>query len=445
MNRKLKKQTVWIGVITVLFSALFISAYNQATAAELSLEQAIALALQNSPEINIAGEQTIQSGFAVEEAKGIYYPQVDVFAEAGREFNDPGNTRGSTIATGEAITNNSVNTTLSINQQLFDGFKTTEEIKRRKQLVSSSEIQAIRIKEQIMMDTIEAYLSILRYQRADKASFIFLHGMDEVEKKLVLMVNAGAESPAKLKFVQARLASARQNKINILSNLASAKHDLEKIVGQQINFEAQYSFDAHRVYDNIDTHYNLAFEHNKELLVQQSDRKALEHQLASLHGGKYPTLNALVRLNQNHDVGGEIGRDRNASAMLQANFRVFDGFTGNASRNRVASQINEIDYSIDETKRDIRQRIKNLFNQYGSLSEEWNVLQQEITANDRVRSLNQIQFEIGDADILELIEGEERYFNSRVRKYDIEFDYNITIYQLMQQSGLLTESAFFGN
>lgn len=414
---------------------------TDAQAQDLTLEQALVMALEQSPEIDIASERTEQGVFSVDEANASYYPQVDLFAEAGREFNNPASSRGATIASGTGDTTTSADATLSINQFLFDGFETQEEVARRKQLIESSKIQEVRVEAQIILDTIEAYTSILRSQRELADSSHFLRVMDGIEDKIVLMVEAGAESPAKLKFVQARLASARQRNISIRSRLADARTDLEQLIGIRPEFQAQHPSGSFIVLEDLETYYLYAQKHNQEILVNQSDKKALEHQLSGLSGAYYPKVNALVELNQNHDVGGDIGRDRNASAQLQVNYRLFGGFAAKASRNRVMSQIRELDHRIDQVTRDTNQRLKLLYNQLQSLKNEWLILEQEIEANDEVRVLNQEQFELGEADILELVESEERYFNSKIRKHRIEFDFTQTIHQLKQEAGLLNKDA----
>lgn len=45
-------------------------------------------------------------------------------------------------------------------------------------------------------------------------------------------------------------------------------------------------------------------------------------------------------------------------------------------------------------------------------------------------------------DILELVESEERLFNSPIRKHQIEFDFTQTIHQLKQEVGLLRKDEF---
>ena len=414
-------------------------AAGDALVEQKSLEDVVLMALGESPDIKIALQKTDQAAFAVDEAKATYYPQIDIFAEGGREYNNPvsdGNDHSG------SHTNPSVDATLSINQFIFDGFETQEEVARRKQLTESADIQRVRTEEEIILNTVEVYAAMLQNQKAQRDAQSFLATMEDVEKKLILMVEAGAESEAKLKYVQARLSFARQNKIAIDSALSDARTELEQLIGHYPDFEAKHPSSNFIIIEELEDYYRLAQENNKDILVNVSDKKALEHQLESLYGQEYPRLNALVEFNQNHDVGGEIGRDRNASAMLQMNYRIFDGFAADASRKRVMSQIKEIDLRIEKTTRDLNKSIKALYNQLQFLKNEWLILEQEIEANDDVRRLNQKQFELGEADILELVESEERYFNSKIRQHQIEFDFTQVVNQLKQQTGRLKKEEF---
>ncbi len=406
---------------------------------DVTMERSVEMALARSPEIQIASKQTQQAGYSVDEAKAGYYPRVDVFAQTGREYNDPASFRGGTIATGTSNTNMSSTASFSVNQPVFRGFQTQEEIRRRKQLVESSEIQAVQVQEQIILSTVDAYLRVLQSQQAVADAAMFVQTMEDIFAKLVLMVEIGAESDAKLKFVNARIQNARQQKISIEAQLSDALNDLELLTGPTPPFEALHPLENFSL-GTLETYFQQAQDYNKELQINKSDRQALAHQLEAVKGQYYPTLDAVFEVRESKDVGGEIGHNNNASGMLQMNYNLFDGFARNASKNRVLSQIQEIDITIEKLTRDINQHIKLLYNQLQSLEREWYSVDQEITANDELRGLNQEQFELGEGNILELVESEERYFDSKIKKYRVEFDYTSSIFNLYQKIGVLNQT-----
>ena len=411
-------------------------------AQELSMEQAIELALLKSPEVRVAITQTEQSEYSVDEAKAIYYPQVDLFAEAGREYNDPAS--GVTAPDGgeTSLTNYSSDVNLTVNQYLFDGFQTQAEIARRKQLIESSEIQTERVEQQIIYNTIEAFTAIVENQRILDESTDLIENLENLEDKIILMVEAGGESEAKLKYVQARLSVARQNKIKTQSRLATQKINMEKLIGEQASLGFIPPSGRFQIKENIETYFELAENNNRELQVNQSDKQALEQQLRSSYGAKYPSLNMLMTLDQNDDNGGDIGRDRNASLKLQMNYRLFDGFAADSTIKRIAAQLREIQNQIDKVRRDIRTDIKTVHSELQSLKSQWLTIVQEIEANAKVQELELQRFELGEADILELVEAEERFSNSKIKKHEIEFDFIRAKYELEQLVGVLDRQAF---
>ena len=147
-------------------------------------------------------------------------------------------------------------------------------------------------------------------------------------------------------------------------------------------------------------------------------------------------------MNQSHDTGGDVGRDRAASALLQLTYKIFDGFAREAGEDRLKSQISEIDYRRERAERDILARIKQAYNQVKSLETEYMIVLDEIEANTELQSLYKQQFELGEGDIINMIEGEERLFSSRSRMHRVESDLILNSYDLLRQIGFLDKQRF---
>lgn len=407
----------------------------------LSLETVILFALNDDPDIGIANAQKAQAEAGVDEAYSAFYPQVDIFGSYGREYNNPASSSNSD-GTQFSLTNNTNDFSVVMNQFIFDGFATQEEVKRRKQLDASSAVQVDIAHEGVIQDTIDSYLGYYQSQRDVEIAQKFLRTLKEVNDKVALMVEAGAESKAKLSYANSRLTFARTEVQTAQSTMIDSLTDLEFLTGRLPTFRAIYP----EIFDILELEINdfleVAQENNTSVTLNEHDRQALVHEYRKQKAAYFPTVSGLVEFNQTYDSGGQVGKDRTMGAYLELSYKLFDGFAREAAVDRVRSQITEIDYRSKKVEQEIKQSIKLAYNQVLSLREEMNLVEQEIVSNEELQTLYREQFEFGEGDILRLIEGEERLYNSYRRKNRIETDIARNIYTLMQNLGYMRKESF---
>lgn len=413
----------------------------EAGAINLSLESAVLFALNNNPEINIAKEQENQAGFSIDEAKSVFYPQVNATITAGDEYNDPASFSSNNEGSGRN-TNPSSEFNLTVNQMIYDGSSSTEEMKRREKLYESTGHQRNLIQEKIIMDTVQAYTDVYRYQKSLADADVFIKSLRDLVDKIALMVEAGAENQAKLKYASARLSAAQSDYENTKAALKDSVADLEFLTGKLPVFRPKLPDVKDLIQIGLPDYYKYADVHNVHLQLNQSDHDALKHQLAGAKGQYLPAINMLLSFDETHDVGGEVGRERTGSAMLQMSYKIFDGYGREASENKIRSQIKEIEYRRERTERDVMRKIKLSYNQLKALENEYMIVMDEVDANKDLQALYADQFTLGEGDIIRMIEGEERLFASQNKLHGLENDLVVNSFKLLQQIGSLDKNAF---
>ncbi|MEC7701585.1 MAG: TolC family protein [Pseudomonadota bacterium] len=431
---------------SVLLGLSFVGGFNAQAEEQdgpiaLSLETVILFALNDDPDIGVANAQKAQAEAGIDEAASAFYPQVDIFGSYGREYNNPASASNSD-GTQFSLANNTNDFSVVVNQFIFDGFATQEELKRRKELDASSAVQVDIAHENVIQDTIDSYLGYYQSQRDVELAQKFLRTLREVNNKVGLMVEAGAESKAKLSYANSRLTFARNEVQTAQSTMIDSLTDLEFLTGRLPTFRAIYPeiFDILEL--KIDDFLEVAQENNSSVALNEHDRQALVHEYRKQRAAFYPTINGLVEFNQTYDSGGKVGKDRTAGAYLELSYTLFDGFAREAATDRVRSQINEIDFRTKKVEKEIKQAIKLSYNQVLSLREELRLVEDEIVSNEELQTLYREQFEFGEGDILRLIEGEERLYNSYRRKNRVETDIARNIYTLMQNLGYMRKEFF---
>lgn len=436
-------------IVVVIGASTFfaVGAYAQEDpdrpAPELSLSTIILFALNNNPEVGQADARAAQTGYAVEEAKSALYPKADVSVLLARDLNDPAG--GDEIEPGQSDVTGTTKVNISVEQMLFDGFSTREKIKQREKLYGASFVQTELVRQKVISDTIQAYLSIYRGQNVYRETKSFLRRMRNINEKIEIMAEAGAASQAKVSYARSRLANARTQMQNTAAELNDAVSELEFLTGKLPPFTTRRPEELSPAALDIDFYLDMASRKNKDIQLNEMNKEAAEHQLKSEEGKYFPDLSWGIGVDQSNNDGGEVGTRRDISTRLEVSYNLFDGFQKKNVTNRVKSQITELDYKRQTIIKGLKREIKQSYNQIVSIESNIAVTEDEIMSNKDVRRLNYEKFELGDIDIIELIEGEERLNIAIAKRYDLMVDLYTNTFELLELVGALQRESFCGS
>lgn len=409
----------------------------------LTLESAILFALHQNPAIQAEMEKIKQSHFAIDEARSAYYPQVSLSARGGREYNYPaGVPAGTYVSKTVGEQTNSTGLDLIVSQVLYNGFATDEEVARRQALETSSIYSSLIVIETTLQNAINYYVDIWQAQRALAESEAFVDTLDKINTKIALMHEAGAESKAKQEYVESRFASSQTELNRTKASLAEALSNMESLTGPLPPFKAVRPLQMDPTARNIESYYGLADHDNTHLRLNASDHTAVEHQIEAQDAAYDPTVSLELNGRHGHDVGGDVGDTWNASAMVVMNYKIFDGFSRDAASSRLKSQKAENEFRQTQLQRDLYKDIRKSYNQILSTKQDLASNMTEILASERLQELYRKQFELGEGDIITMIEGAERLHAARLRSYKLEASMVTDSYTLLQKSGALKKEAF---
>ena len=181
------------------------------------LRQVAQKAILNNPEVNAKYHNFKASVEEVGVAFGGYLPRVDVVAGAGREYiKEPVFSGSKTYNEGYY---NRTGWLVSLNQMLFDGFATRNEVKRlnKAQLVRYYELlEAI---DNVALEAGRAYLDVLRYRfLVDLAEDNYVQHRATFEQ-LLRRTQSGVGRRVDLEQAASRLALAEVNLTTETANL----------------------------------------------------------------------------------------------------------------------------------------------------------------------------------------------------------------------------------
>jgi adhesin transport system outer membrane protein len=409
----------------------------------LSLESTVLLGLTKNPAIQAELEKVKQAGFAIQEARSNYYPQVTANIKGGHEYDNPASEPAGVFPSGKVTSqSNSTDMTLVVNQILYNGFATDEEVYRRKDLKQSAEFESMVTLETTIANTITSYVDVWHFQRNVAESEAFVAQLEKIGNKVKLMSEAGAESKAKKEYVDSRVANAQTELHAAKASLTDALSNLETITGSLPPFRAVRPEQLDPTVRSIEAYYHLAEKDNNHLLLNASDHSAVEHQIEEAHAAYLPTVNFELDGDHGYDVGGHIGNTWHGSAMFVMNYKLFDGFSRDAGLGRLQSQKAENEYRQVSIMRDLEKDIRKSYNEILATKDDLGSNMKEILSSETLQGLYTKQFELGEGDIINMIEGFERLHAAKLKSYKLEASIVVDSYTLLQKAGALRKEGF---
>ncbi len=425
-------------ILELIKDKLSASDAPQTPALDFSLSSMVLFALNESPDIEIAKETEKQAYHTINEARDGLYPKLTFSAEMGYGYANPA---GGTTAKNSNI-NLSNEVALSLQQLIFDGFSTINTVNRRKSQRDAAEIEVDIAVQDTVTETVKNYIDIYKNQQKLASVKSFLDQINMITAKIALREEEGAASKVKLEYARSRLSSAKTQLTDIVSTLNDSISNLEFLVGKLPDFNATKPQELVLEDNTVQQFIDYGFINNSDIKLNQANLKAEEYNTASKKGAFAPKITWYADAKRNHDDGGEVGPTSELSTTVRMEYQLLGIRGRQASVAKAKSQANALILTEKKIQKTLRREIKQRYNQLSSIKQALVDTEDEINANLRLQKLNRENFEYGDIDIIELIEGEERLINARSRKYDLETDFYTNSYELLLLIGYLDKSYF---
>ncbi len=417
------QQTYLVLALTLGLSFLFVTHTlaneQEETGFPISLNSMVLFALYENPDINLIKSREEQARHSIAEKEAEFYPEVFLNINGGRQFNSP--TAGSTSGAGG--TNNSGGFSLTLSQMVFDGFKTTHEIRNREKLTGASEFHTKTEVIDVINETVENYLKALRYQEDIKIIKSLLIKIQHTVGIIEELFEAGAAAKVMLDYANSRLAYATTELNRVQSSLNDAKSNLEFLAGKLPNdFVALPPEELNPNKLSLYYYTKVLNESNSQVLASTLEIEAMQENLQAEKSKYMPEVTFNLSADQSHNDGGRIGIERELSAEFRLRYKLFDGGKRDAAVERVKSQVKELGYKKEQILKDLRRDVKLAYNQIDANKNALGLTETEIASNIAQTKLNEENFRLGNINVIELIESDERLKDSYLKKNKLLYE-----------------------
>jgi adhesin transport system outer membrane protein len=446
MNRHTPSRGRKTALLNAIFAGACVVALMPHTASAMSLKDAVSLVIQTNPDINGVQRDRRATDYELRQARGKYYPQIDIHGGAGPEW-----TESSSVDEGDPVLSQSphdngigmfrADADITLQEIIFNGFNREEEVERSKARVASA-ANIVQDRSQInSLGAVQFYLEVLRNQaRVDNAEA----NVKAHEDTLALVqkrADLGGGNIADVRQTEARLATARTTLKGIQGELRDSQTNFQRTVGQApADLEpVSFTYDS-LVPEDVDKSVAHALEISPKVQGAKYDVLAAEHLLGEQESSMYPTiaLNATAAVNH-HDNGIE-QTGHSANALIVVDWNLYNGGADLARIREFKWRKQSAIDAVRNQERVVAKDVRDSWSERQTQREEVETLTEQYDKNVETQKLYEQQFDIGQRSLLDLLNSRNEVFNSQDQLIRAQSDEVFASFKILAAQGELVQA-----
>ncbi|MBT6220871.1 MAG: TolC family outer membrane protein [Rhodospirillales bacterium] len=421
-------QRVVLSIFAVLCAADF--------AVANPLNDELVYIVTNHPNIK-AGSKTIESRHEqIRQSQAGYYPSVDLNATAGPEYiNSP----GERSENGKPSSRTKQTATLTMTQNLFNGFSTASNVKVSRLNKALAGITQEGTIQNTIFEGISNYVDVLRQRHLlglSRTSVINIEHQLNLEDE---RVQRGSGIAVDVLQAKSRLQIAKERQVSFEGALEDAVSRYAQVFNHAPNISSMTDPvpPVEVIPSAIDRAMDIALQENPAVGNSVVTMEVARTQKAIRRAEYFPTFDMVSTMNIEKNNGAVLGTRRDYSFVLQANMNLFNGFSTEAG----VSQTN-FDYRATKDNhlfvtRQIIQQTRLAWQALVTSRQRVQLLENAVNIAAEVFTARKKLREAGKETVINVLDAENEVINAQINYTSATFDERIAIYQLMLAMGRL--------
>ena len=428
-----------IALVSILVAAAFPAVGQEPAALSASssiLKDVAQRAVLNSPEVTSKWHNYRAADEEIGVARGGYFPRVDLTVGGGRESlkQPPVGTRDNYTRSGYL---------LSLNQMLFDGFATRNEVRRLDKAKLVRYYELLDASENVALEAGRAYLDVLRYRHlVDLAQDNYVQHKathDQIQRRTA----SGVGRRVDLEQAASRLALAEINLVTEKANLHDVSARYQRLVGIQptsaitppTQLDTAFPAQAKSALDTL-------YKKNPQLLAASENIEAAQYEINTRRAAYSPKLDFRARTDHTQNYLGVDGQREQNVAELVVSWNLFNGGSDRA-REKQTIEKKSLAFDLREKAcRDTRQTLLIAHNDVLRLREQSSKYAQQVAFLEKTRDAYRDQFNVGQRTLLDLLDTENELLVAR--RSNVNADTDLTLAYLRTYAGMGTLLEYLG-
>ena len=394
---------------------------------ELTLDESIAMALNNNSAIKIAASDREKAAWSVDTAKANKLPTF-TYDFAG-SYSEPAST---TTHSNEAYSNS-----LTLTMPLYTGGKVEGNIDKAKIGVQSADLTLDKTRQQIKLDATSGYYSILQTRNLVKVAQDSVDSLAEHLKNVQAQYNVGTVAKSDVLRSEVELANAQQSLIKAQNSYDLAVSSFNNVVGLPLDSELTIKDELkYNKFDlSLSDSIKYAMDNRPEVTIANLGIDSAKKDIQIAKAGRLPTVGATASTGWSNTKFPGSENDK-WSVGVKASWNVFDsGLT--------SSQIKQADVSVDKAIEQLRQTKDSVQldvrNAYLSMKEAEKRIDTSQVAVDKAQEdfkIAQVRYGAGVGTNLDVMDAQVALTQAKTNYIQALYDYNTSKAKLEKAMGV---------
>lgn len=355
---------------------------------ELTLLEAVQLAVRWQPAVTAAVAQLKQQGSVVEQMRAGYMPAISAGVNSGRQ----------------SATANGTSFTLAASQMLYDFGKVGSQVSEAEAGVRRAQAEVLRQVDTVALQTASAVVEFSRYQALEGIAKEQLAALQDVARVTELRARLGASTRVDPVQARARVEAAQIYAQQLQTQSRQWRSRLKTLLGMEVPARVA-PLPSERLAAALSAQTDRLLW--PSVLVAEAERQALEARLAGTRAARMPTLSLEASLNRL--ASGAIGgRTTDHGVYFKINSNVYQGSALQAQADAALLAVQAAQARVDVARTEVEDRMLNLKAQIDGLT----ALQAPLSSRQRsiteTRALYREQYlSLGTRSALDLLNAEQ--------------------------------------
>ncbi|RKX31818.1 MAG: TolC family protein [Verrucomicrobia bacterium] len=319
-------------ILTISLIGLTVALFPPRMEAQVwTLEQAVAFALEKSPDSRIANHRIRSAEATVRQAKSGLYPRVDLRAsymqtntpmmafgailnqgvfDFGLDFNDPGRV-------------DNLNLTGLVGYNIYSGGKRSAGQDAADAGLRASELDSQSVRDQLAYEVVNAYFNIIKAREVVASTETAVAAFEENLKVAKLKFEAGTFLKTEVLNLEVQLAQTRENHLGFSHQRDLAERVFLNLLGLDSGQGVTLAPDDQTI-DLLRPPPSVDLSTHPDLLSMKARTEAAEAQVRMAKGDRMPIVNAFGSYQLDHGWRLD-GTGDSWMAGVSVDFNIFDG------------------------------------------------------------------------------------------------------------------------
>ncbi len=447
MGYSLLKHIIGVAAILLLLCGLASAQSEGENLPLLTLEECIQRGLDNDPQIVQAQAQITFANNALWGAVANFLPYITTglgytWNSRPTLYDTEEVIEADTAYVRQLFTNENYSTSLTISQNIFNGFSDYFNWRASKQSKKSSEMS---FKNQILNTIYNLKSSYYNVLRSMKLADIQNKALERSQEQLRITetrYELGSAALSDVLKARVSVGDARLNLISAENNYKIAMARLNQLIGEDINrqFLVDTNVTPREVDYDLENSMDYAMDNNPRLKALEYSYDASRNDVRSAWGGFLPELDFTYRASWNQPdefVFTDIYRsNRTYFYSLNISLDIFDRFITKRNVSNAKAQHNTDRFNYNNFINELKLMVTESYLNFEKARLSMQVSEDKLASAREDYKLAQEKYSLGAATILDLLDAEVSLKTAESDVIDSEYNFNLAVADLERNMGV---------